>query len=362
MNKQRHQLVDGLKYFSVVPVLYLLSGAIVASESAYSNEFQGWSLATDQDLFYLIDNGKNEDRDYTIGVEYGLYGELAGQSLLHSGLNNLDALVGFDGWYNDEQQRSMHLGVKVYTPDDLANPDPIYDDRPYASLVYWSNQQRRIAQDRRSSLTTELSLGILGLEFAKEVQSFVHKISREISGKDTPIEPQGWQHQISDGGELTFRYHIEARHLLHQSNWYDLSYELAAGLGYQTGVSAGMLWRVGQRQSHFSQYESGPINQLGSLRIENIPQDNFVYLYYRLDGVLYNELLQGGFRDSAVTFDSDQIERAVHMLELGWSMTLKSGTRISFTQNIRSSEFKGANSRTHYWGGFYLSFPFHIAQ
>jgi len=330
---------------------------IFANEK-HSGELQGWSFSIEQDLFYLINPDKNEDRDYTIGIDVGLFGEKATHSYLHDGLIAIDSLFGLKGVNQLENyQRSMHLGVAVYTPDDLSNPNPVYDDRPYASLLYWSNRINRIAADQKSGIATELTLGVLGLGIAGEIQALTHKIQREISGSDTPEAPQGWDHQISDGGELTFRYRLEYKHLLTQDSWYDLSTAVIGNLGYQTDLGAGILLRAGNRASHFAFFEPRPAQQTSQFEHAKPTQDNYIYLYYQITGVAYNELLQGGFRESAVTLSADQIERVVHSLALGWTMTLKSGTRLTFAQYMHSPEFKGSNSRNHYWGGFYLTFP-----
>jgi hypothetical protein len=321
-------------------------------------ELQGWSFSIEQDLFYLIDPDKNEDRDYTIGIDIGLYGESATRSYLHAGLNQFDSLFGINDKGQQNNQRSMHVGVAVYTPDDLSNPNPIYDDRPYASLIYWSNRNQRIAANGQSGLATELTLGMLGLNIAKEVQTFTHKIQREISDSDTPEEPQGWDYQISDGGELTLRYRVEYKRLLEQSAWQDLSYSLTGDLGYQTDLGIGLLWRVGTRASHFAFFEPRPSQAAHLFKNTKPKRDNYAYLSYQLTGILYNELLQGGFRQSTVTLSADQIEPVVHTLALGWTMALESGTRLTFAQYMHSPEFKGPNRRNHYWGGFYLTFPF----
>ena len=340
-------------------IVLLLYTSVSAADSIPANELQGWYLSIEQDLFYLIDPDKNEDRDYTIGIDVGFFGDAATHTYIYDGLNGIDAILGLgNARASVHSQRSMHLGIAVYTPDDLANPDPIYDDRPYASLLYISNRTQRIDTHSNSGLATELSIGVLGLKVAGEVQTLIHKLQRGIANTDTPVDPQGWDHQISDGGELTFRYRIESKHLLMQSEWFDLSTAVVGNLGYQTDIGAGLLWRAGTRVSHFAFFEPRPVQEVHQLANETPEQDNYIYLYYQLTGVAYNELLQGGFRDSQVTFSADQIERVVHSLALGWTMTLQSGTRLTFAQYMHSPEFKGPNARKHYWGGFYLTFPF----
>lgn len=323
----------------------------------HSGELQGWSFAIEQDLFYLIDPNKNEDRNYTMGIDVGWYGEAATHTYLYDSLTSLDSLLGLTK-YQQDIQRSMHLGVAVYTPNDLSNPNPIFDDRPYASLIYWTNRTNRVALNGESALATELTIGVLGLNFAKEIQTFTHKLQREISGSDTPEDPRGWDYQISKGGELTFHYRLESNRLLTRTNWYDLSYTVAGDLGYRTGLDAGLLWRAGTRASHFSSFTLRPGQGANLFANAKPKHDNYVYLYYQLSGIIYDELLQGGFRQSTVTFSSDQIERAVHTVALGWTITFDSGSRLTFAQYMHSPEYKGPNRRNHYWGGFYLTFPF----
>ena len=264
----------------VVKLFFLLLGFISpthAIANAYS-ELQGWNFSIEQDLFYLIDTDKNEDRDYTIGIDFGIYGESATLSPLHSGLNYINGFLGIErAPVNQIKQRRLHMGVKVYTPDDLSNPDPIYDDRPYASLIYLSNKISTIAAHQRSGLTTELTLGILGLDIAEEVQTFTHKVQREISDSDTPEEPRGWEHQISDGGELTVKYGVGYKHILTDTSWSDLSYSVTGNLGYETNLGFGLLWRIGQRGSHFSSLDLRP--SAGNLNQSSF--DHYVYLYIK---------------------------------------------------------------------------------
>lgn len=329
----------------------------VIAES-FDQELQGWGFFIEQDLFYLIDSDKNEDRDYTIGLNLGIYGDKAAVTPLYDGLLAVDSFLGLEEKRNNyNKQRIMNMGVAVFTPDDLSNPDPIYDDRPYASLVYLSNEITSIAENRKSAVFSEFSIGLLGLRIAEEVQTLIHKLQRGISGRDTPVDPQGWQNQISDGGELTFKYGVEYKQLLTQSSWYDLSYATSANIGYFTDLNASLLLRTGKRVSHFASYDYGT-PQGGYTNMNNIKQDNFVFFNYQIKGVVYNELLQGGFRGSEVTFSSDQIERLVHYFSVGWSMTTDGGTRFTLAQYMHTPEFKGPNSRSHYWGGFYLTFPF----
>jgi hypothetical protein len=193
------------------------------------------------------------------------------------------------------------------------------------------------------------------LSIAEKVQTFTHAVQREIGNSDTPEKPLGWEHQISDGGELTLKYGVDYKHIITHSPWADLSYSVEGNIGYETNVGLGVLWRLGQRASHFAYFEPVPFAEGKSIKSK---LDNYVYLYFKSSYVMYNVLLQGGFRDSEVTFSPDQLERVVNYAGIGWTIMLETGTRLTFAQHMHTEEFKGPYARKHYWGGFYLTFPF----
>ena len=120
-------------------------------------------------------------------------------------LQRLDPLVGFDRRCG-RVYRSFLLGAVTYTPDDIGNPEPIFDDRPYASLLYLANKQ--VVADDKRALGVEIMVGALGLNVANEVQTSLHQWYRDVSGESEPVDPEGWRYQISDGGEPTLRLRV----------------------------------------------------------------------------------------------------------------------------------------------------------
>ncbi len=88
-----------------------------------------------------------------------------------------------------------------------------------------------------------LTIGILGLPIAGELQKTLHKVT-------DGDKPEGWDHQISAGGEPTARYSL-VRSRNHPFNldgpWrFELKTSSEANLGYTTdiGVSVSLRWGV----------------------------------------------------------------------------------------------------------------------
>src|SRR6202008_2731812 len=89
-------------------------------------------------------------------------------------------------------------------------------------------------------------LGCLGSALVPRAQRGVHRAMGSV-------QPEGWRHQISDGGELTAR-------LMHERQWareavsfagsdLQLLYRAGAGIGFMTDVTAGVAARWGRFKS-----------------------------------------------------------------------------------------------------------------
>jgi hypothetical protein len=87
------------------------------------------------------------------------------------------------------------IGMNMYTPNDLSEPNRLRNDRPYAGWVYvgWNLQAVRLLEDPLvgEEHQLELQLGFTGPKTAqREIQEYIH---RNIT--DSTIS-QGWDHQI----------------------------------------------------------------------------------------------------------------------------------------------------------------------
>ncbi|MCP4769762.1 MAG: lipid A deacylase LpxR family protein [Gammaproteobacteria bacterium] len=73
----------------------------------------------------------------------------------------------------------------------------------------------------------------------------------------------------------------------------------------------------------------------------------------------YNVFLQGQFKDSEVTYDSDELNHGIVEAWVGYTVALKGG--YSFTYSIRghTSELKhGTGDRNVVWGGLLITKSF----
>ncbi len=323
-----------------------------ASLQAGPQRDRGIGIYFDQDLFFPY---VNEDRDYTMGLAFEFFWDK------QDGIYPLDGMAGRVGrWMgmggaDDSVVTSFIIGSVNFTPDDLSNPDPIADDRPYASLLYLGN--KRVRASKTSAVAAEALVGVLGARVARETQFKLHGWYRSLADSNEPVDPQGWDHQISDGGELTMRLRFSNSRLLAESTGlWDLAATWALSLGYQTNTSLGVSARLGKLNSSFWSIPFDPVNR-GSFLPSLSDNEWYVWAAYRARLVAYDALLQGQFRHSDLTFSPDQIERLLHEGAVGVTLALGKAL-MTFSLNAKSAEFKQSSRREHYWGGVNLTYHF----
>jgi len=222
---------------------------------------RGIGVYLDQDFLVPF---TNEDRDYTMGIaaeffwqkEYGIY--------------PLDGLVKTAGeWLGikdtDNIDYSFMLGTLAYTPDDLSDSQPIYNDRPYASLIYLSN--KRVRANESKALAAEILLGVIGSRLPGEAQTAFHRWYRDyhnLESTDDPVDPKGWRHQISDGGELTLRLRLTKSELIEELIYpgsFDIATTIGLSLGFQTNANVGLTMRLGKLRSPIWSTPYDPANR-----------------------------------------------------------------------------------------------------
>ena len=202
---------------------------VYASAEAYNS---GWQLNIDNNLFtrYM------KDRDYTGGIAFTASGSRA-----QSGWLNIDPVRG---WVFDSlpmfakdnsviKKHSVQYGMVLFTPEDISTTQPVLDDRPFASLFYISNTELRVHPSKDKAYRSSFTIGLLGLDLAGEVQSTL----RTITGSD---EANGWDNQISSGGEPTAMLTLSVQQKQSNADSYQLSSHLEANAGFSTDINAGL--------------------------------------------------------------------------------------------------------------------------
>ncbi|MBT3059653.1 MAG: lipid A deacylase LpxR family protein [gamma proteobacterium symbiont of Ctena orbiculata] len=330
-----------------------------AKDSAVADEAfdTGWQFYFDNDISF----SDEKDRNYTGGVALTLTGRRAVEYWfsLDSWLNGMNRAIGFQTEEEAAIERhAIELGLTIFTPDDIAEADAIEDDHPYANMLFFSNSQSRAYPQRGVIFQSSLLIGLLGSSVGEEVQKAMHNLTDSD-------QPRGWRNQISDGGELTAKYSIAAQKMLlsHQGDIsFDIRGGVEAGIGYSTDINGSISFRLGRLKTpwwsftpHQSEYISiGQTFGEGSGGGFNRPEF-FLWGGLNLKYRLYNAILQGQFRHSAVTFDRDELEAVILNGWLGLTKTFGNGMGISFVMRKQTNEIEGSDRDDPFWSGLIIS-------
>jgi len=316
-------------------------------------EVSGVRLHIDNDLFA----GRNLDRDYTGGMAITLSGTAA-----RDGLLSLDpVLTRIDDLFPSSPAASVRharqIGLIAFTPNDIITDEAQQADRPYASLLFASNGRVRVDADDRGAWSSSLTVGVLGLHLSESLHNAVHR----VVGSE---QPQGYEHQISAGGEPTARYMI-ARHNL----WYadptgrvDVKTTVQGSVGFLTETSAAVSLRVGRFDTPWWSFAPELTDYIAApTPVESLGAQREVYFFAgaRVTARAYNAFLQGQFRDSDVRYSYSEIEPIVAQAWIGVVTQLFTNTELSYALHYQTAELReGKAARDAFWGGVQLAHSF----
>ncbi|MEJ2107008.1 MAG: lipid A deacylase LpxR family protein [Acidiferrobacteraceae bacterium] len=322
----------------------------------------GWEFVLDNDAFSLL----RRDSDYTGGFMLSLSGHRAAEYpySIDPWLSRLDQWTGLDSLKDVPGARQTHnivFGLASYTPKNIQLATPIYNERPYASVLFMANSQQTVIPEQEVAHQTTLTLGVLGLKVAKDLQDAIHSALGQNGAS-------GWDNQISSGGELTARYTVSAQRAYmtkynNPERDIDVVRTMDASIGYKTDFGAGLAFRIGRIRSTWWSYNRSQPDYLNMvspvLRSGSKPRDEF-FLWGGINArvQLYNALLQGQFRDSAVTFSWEQQN---HFLLSGWlglNRQYRNGLRVAFVIRANTPELNTATEHTDLWGSFIVGRSF----
>ena len=339
------------------------------------------SVLVEQDVFLE----KAEDKDYTMGVAF----DYANSGLGGGILDVFDQFFLLHGVHERHDEggtpyRAFLWGHTAFAPlkgengATLARTDPIYDDRPYASMLFAS--MRRSSVRGANALTTEVTLGVLGLPIGEWTQTWIHEnVSNDVT-------PGGWQWQISDGGEPTAAYRATyLRRVVDvardaTSDWLDLAGALEGSVGYYTMAATGARLRLGILRSPWWAWHRSPIPSRlpGVIQLEWIPEELRLdgpagpkwwvpmeaYVFGTLGGTLwgYNALMQGQFKESEVTQDfygsPAPMNRGEYSYQYGLTLRWPSGWGVTWIrETYHSPLLRRDPERGHEWGTWVVLIP-----
>ncbi|WP_096084937.1 lipid A deacylase LpxR family protein [Agaribacterium haliotis] len=311
----------------------------LASPTRHYLKEERWGVAYENDFF--VPGGR--DQDYTYGLSFS-YSREDLSDKLHKPLLFIDNLVGFRK--RGFQRLGYEAGLYGFTPEDTSIAEANPNDRPYASLVYFATSRERIDPRRQHVLRSQLSYGVLGLDVVGQVQKEFHKwIGNE--------QPEGWAHQISAGGEPTLRYSLSFQDLLSSGGSWDLHQTQAVSVGYLTEASWGVNFRLGQLNSRWHDFSPDLASYAeASARHEKGRSERFLWLGMSVKARAYNAFLQGQFKDSEVSYSSDELNHVLLEAWAGYTHSFASGYYFSYGVRGHSSEVKdGQGNRNVIWGG-----------
>ena len=313
-----------------------------------------WSFTLDNDA--LVPGTR--DQDYTYGISAAATGTKARDFILSldAPLGWLDRTLGVDGiGESSVRGHSFEAGLFGFTPEDKTSAAPLYDDRPYASMLYVSSSRIQVNPQQQVAWHSTLTLGALGLALAGNVQNSVHKV---IGSQHA----EGWDNQISDGGEPTARYSLARQKTLPVSpDNLEVKSTVEGSLGYITEARWSLSFRAGKLRTPW--WQSNP--ELVRYGERNNPttrehiREHYVWGGIALVGRGYNAFLQGQFRDSEVSYDSDEVNHALAEAWLGYTWAFADGYRLSYVLRGHTSELReGEGDRNVLWGGLVFSRSF----
>ena len=304
-------------------------------------------------ISFAIDNDAlttgNSDEDYTAVFNLTFRGKGVEDQLasLHRPLGWLDSAIGLDQWASiSPNSAQIEYGIYAFTPEDLDVSDPLRDERPYASLIFIASTQERHQATGEVSWQSTLTLGVLGLDIADSLQKGIHSLTNSEP-------PKGWDNQISDGGEPTAGYSLARQQLLYK-NGANLEIKTTAqgSVGYLTEASWGMSLRAGTIYTPW--YSFNP--ELTSYGERPFAADlgktseHYFWTGFALTARAYNVFLQGQFRDSEVTYDSDELNIGIVEGWAGYTYMFDNGYSLSYSVRAQTSELKrGKADRDYYW-------------
>ncbi len=347
--------------------LFLLLALIVLAPSLRAQQFfdqqeplkTGLAFHMDNDLFV----GEDLDKDYTGGVALTFSGRQAVTSpvSLDGVRARLDRILRFSSLYDSEQKLKLHAleaGFVLFTPSDLSIEAPLPEDHPYASLFFLVNSQQVVVPQQQLAFSSVFTLGALGLDIAEDVHAGTH----DATGSSPPM---GWSNQISSGGEITARYSLGVQKLVSQMRLpLNLrgEFKLAAegNMGFTTGAGVGFSARIGRIHTPwwgFNPQQSDYASQ-GSPIAKNYSGQNtkdlFFYFGANVNYRFYNAILQGQFRESAVTYNSDEINSGNVELWAGVSHQVTRNWNVGGFVRSRTADLKNAEDDA-LWGGLTVS-------
>lgn len=349
---------------------------VLPSQQTIASEADPDATPTVADRFVtVVDNDMwgrpASDRNYTMGVSLAWFRQGKQEvPVLQDALEYINRITTINTNGADAKTPSIVvLANSAFTPGDIRIREPIYNDRPYANLLYFGVGYWGVKDDS-TIIETQLQIGVLGTSIGREVQTFIHK--RCCADR----LPQGWDNQIGQGGAPTFLYRAKwtKPFVAPFPSGQILGLYRSAGfeVGYLTRATVGASLYYGATKEDFENIAfnstaNPPSHLIDRQRRSSNAKGFSAWVDYELSAIAYNQLLQGAWSGTNnVTYRWSETEPLVHKLNVGVELTFipkllglweSPGPRFYLTQSWRSRDLKRLGMTKHYWGGFVVSVP-----
>lgn len=348
------------KYRLPSAILLLLVPGLSNAEVLRSTSQHGaWAGSIDNDLF---SPASSSDVDFTGGFAFTYAGEIRSDfhKILDMGLAKLDRLsIRSPANVQLHFTSSIELGLYGFTPNSVESYHLLEVDRPYASLMYVSSGRTYQNTSTGNSWSTSMSIGVLGLDLFGSLQNTIHQATGSESAN-------GWHNQISDGGEITFRYqlaYMDYWQLAESIRGPRVKTTYFSSIGYLTEIGLGITTAYGLISNPSSRFSPELISY--GERVNDIAMGtngdrggNF-WAGAALKWRFYNAFLQGQFRESVYTSDRSQLEPLICEAWLGYTYAFKNNYTLSYVLRWQSAELKtNDDDRDLLWGGVVLGHSF----
>lgn len=317
-------------------------------------EKEVWAFSIDNDLFIP---GSSEDVDFTGGLAFTYTGKRGSKywSIFDNTLESIDRLSRV-GDENSSITPSIEFGLYGFTPEMIDVSELLENDRPYASLVYLSASRIYQEQPGADAWFSSLTIGALGLGWFGDIQNDIHSLVNNGQAK-------GWHNQVSDGGELTFRYQLAYLDYW-ERNAQNFSQQLKttyfASVGYLTELGVAISSRQGLISSPSNRFNPELISY--GERVNEVVatptggKENYFWGGVAVKARLYNAFLQGQFKHSDHVLNRDELRPILVEAWAGYTFTFGRDFKFSYAIRGQSSEIRSGEGDRHLlWGGLVLS-------
>lgn len=323
--------------FAALATTWLVFGGSPANAqtSESSGAYDGIQIFVENDKFNLF---RASDQWYTNGFRVVTLPRQVPHPLLQSYADWVGRKFG-DG---KPARFGLTIGQDIYTPKDITIAQAQPYDRPWAGWLYLGAiGSLNVTPTQQHSV--ELDFGVVGpASGAKAVQTQWHRLINVDL-------PRGWHNQIKNEFGVVFHYRIKHRKVLFETVEGGVELDLIPHYGGAVGnvfthAQAGAMLRYGRHISGFGDDRaSDTVRSSGPRRPTTIVSEllriNEWYIFAKAEGKL---VARNIFLDGNTFRGGPSVDKKPFVADLGFGGSIRFGDRlrVTYTQNIRSQEFK----------------------